>query len=422
VTLKHKGIFAAAAILPLFLLAAGPACADTPAGFVDASTFGYNTTDATAALQAAIDTGQNVYVPDMGTPWYVTPITLHSNQTIQFQSGTIVAAKAGAFLNNDDSLFNASSVSNVKMIGYGATLQMNKSDYTQPPYQAGEWRMGISLGTVSNFDIEGLTIKDTGGDGIYVGASQGTYSQNVSIKNVVLDNNYRQGISVISVKGLTIDNAVILNTSGTAPQAGIDFEPNYSDQVLQDITVKNSIINANGSHGILFATGNIGDPTQVSATVENVTLSGNTGDGIELGQVLPGVTIKNSLFVGNQDYGVQGVPSSFELFFSGTPKNSVDYSAFWGNSDGSTTGWVTRGTGSMTNVQPIFYSTDPNSPWFMYLDPNVSSLIANGADNGSYMGARPLYGTVVPEPAALSLAGLAAFVLLGGRGVNRKAS
>lgn len=417
-TLQRISTLVGSAALAVILLAPPAARAGVPAGFVDASTFGYNAADATAALQGAINTGQNVYVPDMGTPWIVTPITLtHSNQTIQFQSGTVVEAKQGdsAYYPNDASLFSASGISHVNLIGYGATLQMHKTDYLSAPYTPGEWRMGISLGTVSDFQIEGLTIKDTGGDGIYVGASAGTYCDNVTIKDVTLDNNYRQGISVISAKNLSIDNAVILNTSGTAPQAGIDFEPNTPDQVLQNITVKNSIINANGSHGIFFATGNMADPGAAQVAISNVTFDGNVGSGIRMELPQPGVTIKNSLFVANNDNGVAGATPTLDLVLNGPPPTSIDHSAFWANADGATSGWVTVGSGSYTGVQPLFYSTDPSSPWFMYLDPAVSSLIATGTDNGGYMGARPVYGTSVPEPATLGLFALATLAWLGKR-------
>ena len=82
------------------------------------------------------------------------------------------------------------------------------------------------MSNVTDCTIDGLTIKDTGGDGIYVGAASDSWSQNVTIKNVVVDNAYRNGISVISIDGILIDNAVIVNTGGTLPQTGIDFEPN----------------------------------------------------------------------------------------------------------------------------------------------------------------------------------------------------
>jgi hypothetical protein len=409
----HPATVGCATLAMMWTMASHHLIAAAPPGYVDASTFGFNTTDATTALQSAINTGQNVFVPNMGSDWIVTPITLtQDNQEILFESGVVVAAKAGVFL-GDEFLFVAPDRQNVKMIGYGATLKMRKSDYTQPPYTHSEHRHGIVLGTVNNFEIRGLTIKDTGGDGIYVGGSGNLYSENVLIKDVILDNNYRQGISVISAKDLTIDNAVILNTNGTSPQAGIDFEPNFAGQRLENVVVRNSIINANGTHGILFATNNLSDPAQqVSGTIENVTLVSNTGSGIKLNQPLPEIAIKDSLFVSNNDSGVDGPSVTFDLILNGPDRNSIDYSAFWANSDGPNTGWTTRGPGSVTNVQPIFYSTNASSPYFMYLDPSASALISAGASDGQFMGARPVF---VPEASAVGAMALVSGIVLSAR-------
>jgi hypothetical protein len=403
------------------ILAGTAAWAVVPAGFVDASTYGYNTTDATAALQAAINTGQNVWVPNMGTPWVVTPVFLtQSNQTIQFESGTVVAAKAGAFLGTNDSLFTAHTVSNVQMIGYGATLQMRKEDYTQAPYPAAEWRMGVRMFKVNDFQIKGLTIKDTGGDGIYISGSGGNpdWSQDVLVKDVRLLNNHRQGISVISAKNLTIDNAVILNTDGTWPKAGIDFEPDADGEVFENIVVKNSIINSNAGNGILFyvpaGTEEEDVNPNIDIAIENVTIVGNQQNGIAMNRALPQVTIKDSLIVDNGMYGIEGAETTFDLLLGDTPRNAVTNSAFWSNDDGARTGWTTV-SGSLTNVQPLFYSTDPNSPDFMYLSPSISSQVANGASDGGYMGARPVYG--IPEPASLSLVGLGALATIRQRNV-----
>lgn len=383
-----------------------------PAGYIDASTYGYNATDATAALQTAINTGQNVYVPNMGTPWIVTPITLtQSNQQILFENGTVISAKTGSFTSPIDSLFTATNVSNVKMTGYGATFQMNKLDYTQPPYEKGEWRNGIRLNDVSQFQIEGLTIKDTGGDGILINGSPTGYSQDLVIRNLVLDNNYRQGISVISAKNLLIDNVAFLNTNGTAPQAGIDFEPDFPDQVLQNITVRNSIFSSNGGHGIQFATGMMADPSQADITITNITSYGNGYSGLYIYYYpLPGVKIKNSLFVGNPDYGAYVTRGNADA----SMMNSIDYSAFWGNKYGFG-GWAKNGPGTISNTNPLFYSTDPSSEWFMYLDPAVSNNILHGADDGSYMGARPLYGTLIPEPATAGMLAGIGIVLMARR-------
>ena len=309
-----------------------------PPGFVDASTYGYNTTDATSALQAAINTGNNVFVPNLGTPWYVTPITLtQSNQEILFQSGAVVAAKPGAFLGAGDALFTATDCTNVSMVGYGATLTMQKNDYTQPPYSPGQWRSAIDLYGVSNFAVQGLSITNTGGDGVFVSNDHAsTPSQNVTIKDTFINNAYRNGISVISVNGLLIDNSVIVSTSGSGlPQAGIDFEPDYSYETISNFTVRNTILNANAGPGIQFyleaaVSGSVGTAT---GTIENVTIVGNGTNGIQTDLVEPGVTIKDSLVGTNTGYGLLGVPTSTG-WATGEPRTTITDGDVWDNASG----------------------------------------------------------------------------------------
>ena len=63
-----------------------------------ASWWGFNKDNATDCLQKAIDSGvKMLYVPDMGSPWYIEPVFLESNQEIIFESGCIIKAKEGAF-------------------------------------------------------------------------------------------------------------------------------------------------------------------------------------------------------------------------------------------------------------------------------------------------------------------------------------
>ena len=58
----HSGAYLASAAMCFLVAQSVLATTPPPAGFIDASTYGggYNTTNATAALQAAINTGQNV--------------------------------------------------------------------------------------------------------------------------------------------------------------------------------------------------------------------------------------------------------------------------------------------------------------------------------------------------------------------------
>jgi hypothetical protein len=389
--LGRLGILDAAAVLPLILLVGGVSFGGpAPAGFVDASTLGYNATDATAALQKAIDTGKNVWVPKEPRPWIVDKINLtQSNQTIQFEKGAEVLAKKGAFVGTNDHLFTAKHVTNVKLTGYGATLAMNRTDYAQPPYKKAEWRHGLALYDVKNFQILGLTIRDTGGDGIYLGAGAKGACENVTIKDVILKGNYRNGISVISANGLIIDNTIVVETgvgTGTAPKDGVDFEPNAASQVVKNVVVKNSIFAGNAVDGLNFSTRKNPNANISNVVLDHDTFYANRARGLVFQVPEPGITVKNCLFVGHHRNGV------LEKNPSENAPNVISHSAFWQNNEGPVHGLVKLGPGCITDLKVTFASTIVGSPDYLHLAPGISPKISKGADDGGYMGARPVAG------------------------------
>lgn len=103
----------------------------------------------------------------------------------------------------------------------------------------GEWGHGIYVVGSENVTIKDFNVKDCWGDCIYVGLT----SKDVVIDNCRLDNGRRQGISVTYADGVIIKNCVITNVYGTAPQYGIDLEPNRNcvvDNILiEDVTISN---------------------------------------------------------------------------------------------------------------------------------------------------------------------------------------
>jgi hypothetical protein len=229
------------------------AIADVMSGKVrvaKASWWGFDPVESTSALQAAINSRvPKLIVDNVGGPWIVDKITLVSNQEIVFEKGVEVRAKRGAFRGTGDSLFRADLQHDISLIGYGATLRMWRSDYAAAPYQKGEWRMALELDSCTNVRVYGLTLAESGGDGIYLGtAKKGVPNRNIHIKDCVLDRNYRQGISVINADNLLIENCVLQYTAGTAPSAGIDFEPNESDETI-DCVMRNCVTRGNAGCG-----------------------------------------------------------------------------------------------------------------------------------------------------------------------------
>lgn len=255
----------------------------------NAAWWGFSAQDATGALQDAIDSkAARVVVPYMGSEWIVRPIRLRSNLEIVFEPGVVVLAKKDEFRGQGDSLFDGDALENLKLTGYGATFRMRKQDYAAKPYKKGEWRMAINLSGCRNVAIEGLRLESSGGDGIYVGAGRGEkpYCENVTIRNVVCHDNYRQGISVISAKDLLIENCVMSGTGGTAPEAGIDFEPNAANERLENCVVRDCRFADNEGAGILIYLKPL-DKTSapVSIAIENCHVSGGNDAGIGVGAI-----------------------------------------------------------------------------------------------------------------------------------------
>lgn len=245
-----------------------------------ASWWGFDPEDSTEILQAAIDSGvERLIIDKMPSAWITRPLKLRSNLTIVFEDGVELVAKRGEFKGGGDSLLTIDDCDNVTLIGYGATLRMWKEDYANPKlYSKAEWRMAIAIHSSRNINIYGLKIRESGGDGIYLGTLKGKGpNKNIHIKDVVCDGNYRQGISVISAENLLIENSILENTSGTAPQAGIDFEPNRPDEVLINCLMKNCIVRNNKGAGLQLYLANLNNSSKnISIRFENCKVIGNT--------------------------------------------------------------------------------------------------------------------------------------------------
>ena len=253
------------------------AIADVAAGRTEtarASWWGFDPTDATKSLQAALDSpAKQIIIDDMDRPWAVTTIQLPSDKKIVLEPGTVVEAKRGAFLSKGACLFLANGCKNLTLEGNGATLRMHKSDYHKPPYEPAEWRHALSLRGCENVLVEDLTLAESGGDGIYLGVGPGgKTNRNISIRKVICDGNNRQGISVITAENLLIEDTALLNTRGTAPQAGIDFEPNLPGERLVNCVLRNCRSENNAGHAYHFYLGPLDEESiPVSIRLENCT-------------------------------------------------------------------------------------------------------------------------------------------------------
>jgi len=250
--------------------------------------WGFDPKDSTAFLQAAVDSGApKVIVPYVGAPWIVRPIRLRGDLELAFEPGVLVLAKKGEFKGRGDSLFSAANAENLTMRGYGATLRMHKSDYQSDAYERAEWRMTLSIVGCKKVRIEGLRLESSGGDGIYLGATnERPYCEDVVVRDVVCHDHHRQGISVITAKNLLIENCVLSGTDGTPPRAGIDLEPNGAHEKMENVVVRNCVMENNAGAGILVylkPLSRASDP--ISILFENCHVKGGKDTGIGVGAI-----------------------------------------------------------------------------------------------------------------------------------------
>lgn len=245
-----------------------------------ASWWGFDAADATQCLQNAINSGvPELVVDNTGSDWIIgQPIQMVSNQKIIFADGVVVQAKKGQFQETKDALFNGEKLTNIALVGQGyAMLRMHRADYGNPKlYKKAEWRHGINLRDCKDVVIRGFMVSETGGDGLYLGASSSGTNQNVLVEDMIFDANYRQGVSVISAEGLTIRNCKFNDTLGTAPEAGIDFEPNQKRQRLVNCLIEDSEFINNKGSGVEIALMKLDATSQpISITVRRSRIKGN---------------------------------------------------------------------------------------------------------------------------------------------------
>ena len=293
---------------------------------IKVSDIGYDPEDSTRFLQQALDSGAEKVVLDrQAGPWVTLPLKMRSNTELVFEPGVELLAKRGEYKGLRDYLLELPHCTNVTIRGgAGSTMRMWKKDYQGPDYEHGEWRYALRIFLCENVLVEGLTIVESGGDGI------GISGRNIVVRNCVCDRNHRQGISVFTAENLLIENCVLSNTSGTAPAAGIDFEPDHSHERLVNVVMRNCLVENNDGNGYEVYLDKLTDKSMpVSITFEkcravgnreSVRIGGGDGNRSEHGFVKGFVKFADCAFESARSNGIAllAVPdAAFDVSFSG---------------------------------------------------------------------------------------------------------
>ncbi len=254
--------------------------------------YGADPTGVVECRQAFIDAlllcdaagGGTVYVPGgtylVDTDAYADVISIFDNTELHMAADAVI--QQAALGTGDDGFWILQVDTQANVIIRGGKLLGQR---TGP--SAGETGHGIRIRGSTNVLIDDVEIVDCWGDGIYVGEAA---NLGVTIRNSVITNCRRNGISVTWCEGVLIDGNKISNINGTAPQAGIDIEPNENQAVTDARIVNNHIFDC-ASDGILLMS------LGAAWLIEHVLIQGNVVD--DAGIALWGTGLKYCAVSGN---------------------------------------------------------------------------------------------------------------------------
>ncbi|MDQ9022744.1 right-handed parallel beta-helix repeat-containing protein [Acinetobacter sichuanensis] len=173
-------------------------------------------------------------------------IVLKSNISINLSPQTYLE-----IIPNNSQSYKLFKIHNLKNVNInGGNLIGDK--YTHEG-KSGEWGMGVEIRDSQNISISNMNINQMWGDAIYIGSNGKNLNKNIILKNIAMNDNQRQGLSVISVENLYASNLSIYNTSGKSPMSGIDIEPNSPSNILKNINFNNIKTGNNKGAGFLIS-------------------------------------------------------------------------------------------------------------------------------------------------------------------------
>lgn len=201
--------------------------------------------DCTSYIQNALNKNSVVILPNFAVRINDKGLNLNSNQVLLFQPNSKLVLIPTA--KNSYNMLKISNANNIKI--FYANLEGDRDSHLGSD---GQWGFGIGIKGSDNIKIYSPYIKNTWGDGIYLGQAGDKASTNIYIANAVIDNVRRNGISIISAKKVDILNSYIANTHGNSPESGIDIEPNTIQDDLDTVNIKNLTTYNNKWAGILL--------------------------------------------------------------------------------------------------------------------------------------------------------------------------
>lgn len=229
----------------------------------------------TTALQNAITTAREILIPK-GVTCLTNTLTMTSGTTIVGEGPTSVLKQnttsgSGYGTLHADSGSSSAYVTNITLRDFKLLGQVTTAGFS-------DFIPLLSLGGVKDVVIDHVVFEGFRGDGfLLLGQAPGgvgeRHNKNVTVRSSLFDglnNDNRNGISVIDVDGMLIEGSLFQNCARSTMPGSLDLEPDQSFGVIKNVRViSNRFLNTDGNRG------HIAISTQATANVENIIIAHN---------------------------------------------------------------------------------------------------------------------------------------------------
>ena len=176
-------------------------------------------------------------------------------------NGATLMAKAGG--STSQSLLMFSSCSNISI----KDLVLVGSEETATEEGA---RHNLSLYNCENIKLENVISLNAFTDGLYI-----RKSNHLVINGYKAYQSGRQGCSVTAGNDILFQNCLFDGSYRVAPMAGLDIEPNYDSDIVDNITVTGCVFTNNTASGLTIKLKQRGEGATCNIAVENCSFDGN---------------------------------------------------------------------------------------------------------------------------------------------------
>ena len=271
----------------------------------DFGAVGNGSTDDTAAIQAAINTGKTVrFKPVTYLINAVTKLNLTSGSCLIMSPETVLQAASHGTSNAFLLWLNA--VSNVVIRG-GTIKGVRASTGIG---------VGIYLAGCTNVHVDGVRCENWRTDGLIMSSdASNNPCDRCTVVDSIFKNNYRNGASVTAAKNWMFDGCIFQDTNGSSPETGLDVEPD-SGFYAHTGRINNCIAFGNYGDGFKIQEGMGGGSYTRDVVVTGCVARGNIVNGFTI-NAIDRIALSGLVSYGNTQDGVSISAGTSRLSASG---------------------------------------------------------------------------------------------------------